>query len=265
MILPVSDQTYTPGWYPDPYGGAGLRWHDGDRWTEHVHPAVPQPAMQSTPQSPAMPSPAPGTAVPVTSVLPQAAAPAPAKRAWVLPVVIVGVVVVALIGVGAFAAVRWWGNRTSVQLTDVRPDTILGRSHIDDPRITVYEQQLRDAFTSVGRGQAGAYGDIDSGDIVLVGWVPTGVFITADDRKDFLSGVGRELGTADPSRDRTADGPLAGTRQCVGGTLPNGVTADACAWFRDGTGAVFVVEYDATPDSTMTDLATVVERLTSTR
>jgi Protein of unknown function (DUF2510)/Phospholipase_D-nuclease N-terminal len=24
-----------PGWYPDPHG-AGLRWWDGQRWTEHV-------------------------------------------------------------------------------------------------------------------------------------------------------------------------------------------------------------------------------------
>ncbi|KQM82489.1 DUF2510 domain-containing protein [Agromyces sp. Leaf222] len=26
-------------WYPDPSGGAGQRWWDGTKWTEHVHPA----------------------------------------------------------------------------------------------------------------------------------------------------------------------------------------------------------------------------------
>jgi len=27
------------GWHPDPYGGGGLRYWDGARWTEHVAPA----------------------------------------------------------------------------------------------------------------------------------------------------------------------------------------------------------------------------------
>ena len=25
-----------PGWYPDPWGGEGLRWWDGSNWSEHV-------------------------------------------------------------------------------------------------------------------------------------------------------------------------------------------------------------------------------------
>jgi uncharacterized protein YxjI len=34
-----------PGWYPDPAGGAGTRWWDGQGWTEHVQqPAPPAPA-----------------------------------------------------------------------------------------------------------------------------------------------------------------------------------------------------------------------------
>ena len=32
-----------PGWHPDPYGRAALRWWDGTRWSEHVSPAVPEP------------------------------------------------------------------------------------------------------------------------------------------------------------------------------------------------------------------------------
>lgn len=27
------------GWYTDPAGGAGQRWWDGGRWTEHIRPA----------------------------------------------------------------------------------------------------------------------------------------------------------------------------------------------------------------------------------
>jgi hypothetical protein len=37
---------WTPGWYTDPQSGGGLRYWDGDGWTEHtsgVHPAVTPP------------------------------------------------------------------------------------------------------------------------------------------------------------------------------------------------------------------------------
>jgi uncharacterized protein YxjI len=38
-----------PGWYPDPAGGAGTRWWDGQTWTEHVQQAAPSgpPPVQS--------------------------------------------------------------------------------------------------------------------------------------------------------------------------------------------------------------------------
>ena len=32
------------GWYPDPANPAAVRWWDGGRWTEHVHPVQPWPA-----------------------------------------------------------------------------------------------------------------------------------------------------------------------------------------------------------------------------
>jgi len=35
---PPSAQNPDPGWYPNPTG-IGLRWWDGTRWTDHVHPA----------------------------------------------------------------------------------------------------------------------------------------------------------------------------------------------------------------------------------
>jgi len=33
------------GWYPDPSGQPGQRYHDGQRWTKHFHPAPPAPAL----------------------------------------------------------------------------------------------------------------------------------------------------------------------------------------------------------------------------
>ena len=32
-----------PGWYPDPAGGRGTRWWDGQGWTDHVQQAAPPP------------------------------------------------------------------------------------------------------------------------------------------------------------------------------------------------------------------------------
>ena len=40
--------TPAPGWYPDPGGQHGQRYHDGRRWTEHfvpTAPAAPAPAV----------------------------------------------------------------------------------------------------------------------------------------------------------------------------------------------------------------------------
>lgn len=50
------------GWYDDPQGGGGMRWWDGERWSEHTTPppgSLPEPA--------ATPPPAPGApAAPAT-------------------------------------------------------------------------------------------------------------------------------------------------------------------------------------------------------
>jgi hypothetical protein len=43
---PPSAQNPDPGWYPNP-SGEGLRWWDGTRWTDHVHPADSTPVETS--------------------------------------------------------------------------------------------------------------------------------------------------------------------------------------------------------------------------
>jgi uncharacterized protein YxjI len=52
----MASPTPPPGWYPDPAGGPGTRWWDGQGWTEHVQqpPAPPRyPQQHPGPQHPA--------------------------------------------------------------------------------------------------------------------------------------------------------------------------------------------------------------------
>ena len=48
-----------PGWYPDPAGGAGARWWDGQGWTEHVQQAQHVPQPQYVPHAQPTPQPVP--------------------------------------------------------------------------------------------------------------------------------------------------------------------------------------------------------------
>src|SRR3954453_996004 len=52
MSAPYSPEpAVAAGWYPEPHGGAGHRWWDGTRWTEHTQPEVarvPEPWTAST-------------------------------------------------------------------------------------------------------------------------------------------------------------------------------------------------------------------------
>ena len=51
----MSDVQIAPGWYDDPTRADGLRWFDGQAWTEHVS-ARPEPAAAAEPDSPASPA-----------------------------------------------------------------------------------------------------------------------------------------------------------------------------------------------------------------
>jgi len=53
-----------PGWYPDPAGGAGARWWDGQGWTEHVQQPAPAQQPAAAPQQPAPPQTAPPQTAP---------------------------------------------------------------------------------------------------------------------------------------------------------------------------------------------------------
>ncbi len=55
MQSPASPQ---PGWYQDPTG-PGLRWWDGNRWTEHQQAAVPLPPPPALPGPPPLGGPLP--------------------------------------------------------------------------------------------------------------------------------------------------------------------------------------------------------------
>jgi hypothetical protein len=74
--------TASPGWYPDPAASEdaapGLRWWDGNQWTEHLQPAAgaASPSAQGSYGQPAQPA-AFGQGVPAVH-----AGPHPMARFW---------------------------------------------------------------------------------------------------------------------------------------------------------------------------------------
>lgn len=72
----MSDDRAPPGWYTDPGGSGGLRYWDGQRWTEQVHPPAPAPP----PGPAAPPGPSGQAAPPEPPGGPDGAAPAVALR-----------------------------------------------------------------------------------------------------------------------------------------------------------------------------------------
>ena len=88
-----------PGWYPDPFGRAQVRWWSGSDWTDHVatngQEYTDPPVAGATPAAPAAAAaPAPMAAAPMAAA-PMAAAPAAApagKKATTQMLAIVGVV-----------------------------------------------------------------------------------------------------------------------------------------------------------------------------
>jgi hypothetical protein len=68
----VPAPTFESGWYPDPHGGPGLRYYDGNEWTLHRH----TPPTQTTAVAPApaaAPTPATGQQIVVNTYVAQSA------------------------------------------------------------------------------------------------------------------------------------------------------------------------------------------------
>jgi hypothetical protein len=77
----VNQPLPAPGWYQDP-SGPGLRWWDGNRWTEHHQAPVPLPP-PPTVGATALPGPAPAV---------------PQQRWWHIPL---------LVGLGVLSTVLY--------------------------------------------------------------------------------------------------------------------------------------------------------------
>jgi uncharacterized protein YxjI len=54
-LTAVTQPLPPPGWYPDPAGGGGTRWWDGQGWTDHVQQAAPPPLPPPAGPPPAAP------------------------------------------------------------------------------------------------------------------------------------------------------------------------------------------------------------------
>ena len=81
-----------PGWYPDPAGGAGTRWWNGQGWTEHVQAPTPPPPPPPPPAAPVPPAP-PAAGAGSGGVdgvgVQQAVAPSPGASLYEQPVLVV--------------------------------------------------------------------------------------------------------------------------------------------------------------------------------
>jgi len=109
-----------PGWYPDPVAPDGLRWFDGDDWTDRCAPApddagtpVADPAHQAGPANHPSPGPQPWPGAPAAYGAPAwqatptwGTAPAPTGRSTGKLVLVIALCVVgALVVTGVLAAI----------------------------------------------------------------------------------------------------------------------------------------------------------------
>ncbi len=109
-------ETPQANWYPDPYGGAELRWWDGTQWTEHTHTAqlaeTPQAAPSATAQQVAD-----HQATEQQTPAPASEQPAPKrKKTWLI--VTASVAALALVTAGAVAIPAIIGGQNTSASTE---------------------------------------------------------------------------------------------------------------------------------------------------
>lgn len=282
----MSDVRIAPGWYDDPARPGGLRWYDGDAWTDHVS-ARPEPLVQAPPQTvhPAYASPPAATGtyeVRPVSAAALAPRPAPPRRRTGLVVALVAVLL-AVVGIGWYAVSSLTsGSGTApvaaapsptapasakkaaaVTLGTTAPAKVAGLSRSKNADLVQTVDEFRAEFDKDFSSRAGArpskaaaYGT--RAHFVFILWATTPI----DEVRDAVDG---ELGLQSLGARAISTSHLAGgaTQVCglidVPGTRR---TITECLWLRPGTGVVALLESDSTGTTVSRHMKALVAALT---
>lgn len=280
----MSDVRIAPGWYDDPARPGGLRWYDGDAWTDHVS-ARPEPLVQAPPQTvhPAYASPPAATGtyeVRPVSAAALAPRPAPPRRRTGLVVALVAVLL-AVVGIGWYAVSSLTsGSGTApvaaapsptasakkaaaVTLTTKAPAKVAGLSRARDAGIVQAADDFRAELDRDFAGRAGTRPAVGAGygtmaHFAFVAWATTSI----DDVRDAVDG---QLGLQSAGARAISTSHLAGGATQVCGLVDvrgTGRTLTECMWMRPGTGVVALVESDSTGSTVSRHMQALVAALT---
>ncbi|MCW2938955.1 MAG: hypothetical protein JWN00_1940 [Actinomycetia bacterium] len=201
-----------PGWFPDPYGGAGmLRWWDGAAWTQTTRPSGGPPGFQPPVNTPYAAAPYGGAqaAQPFSGYGGPATGPYHGQRRRVVPWVLGCGGVIVVLAVAAVAAVYVLGRGATAKPTARAPgqaispvvgrvsDTTVGLSYarLGPPWLEAGSDWLRPGYFSAGQVSIvqAPFGDYSSFNATSLSGTPRPVEVAGYSGAQGLSGVAQKI------------------------------------------------------------------------